>query len=50
MDRQFGPADRRRDAELTTAGWRVVRITWRRLTQEPKALAKQLSSLLVVRT
>lgn len=31
--------DRRRDAQLTAAGYRVMRITWRQLTQEPEAVA-----------
>ncbi|MGH2763972.1 MAG: DUF559 domain-containing protein [Thermoleophilaceae bacterium] len=38
--------DRRRDAELTAAGWRVVRITWRRLEQESELVAAQLARLL----
>jgi very-short-patch-repair endonuclease len=40
--------DRHRDADLTAAGWRVLRITWKRLTGEPQAVATQLSSLLAV--
>lgn len=39
-------ADRIRDAELTVAGWRVVRITWRRLERERCAAAAQLARLL----
>lgn len=38
--------DRIRDAELTSAGWRVVRITIRRLEEEPEAVAEQLRRLL----
>ena len=38
--------DRRRDAVLTEAGWRVVRITWKRLENEPGAVAAQLRRLL----
>jgi very-short-patch-repair endonuclease len=38
--------DRLRDATLETAGWRVVRITWRRLVREPEAIAAQLARLL----
>lgn len=38
--------DRRKDAELQTAGYRVVRITWRRLTTEPYSLTAQLGALL----
>jgi very-short-patch-repair endonuclease len=40
--------DRRRDAEHTAAGWRVVRITIRRLEEEPEAVAEQLRRLLGV--
>jgi very-short-patch-repair endonuclease len=39
-------ADRERDAELTAARWRVIRITWRRLENEPAAVAAQLARLL----
>ena len=38
--------DRRKDAALQTAGYRVVRITWRRLTTEPLAVSAQLGALL----
>ena len=38
--------DRARDRALTTAGWRVVRITWRQLTSEPQTIAEQLATLL----
>jgi len=38
--------DRRRDRKLTAAGWRPVRITWRQLTEEPDAVARDLRSLL----
>jgi very-short-patch-repair endonuclease len=38
--------DRLRDAALETAGWRVIRITWRRLMREPEAVAAQLARLL----
>jgi len=30
-------SDRRRDAELAAAGWRVVRVTWRQVVDEPHA-------------
>jgi very-short-patch-repair endonuclease len=39
-------SDRARDAELIAAGWRVVRITKRRLEREPEAVAEQLVRLL----
>ena len=40
--------DRLRDAELTAAGWRVVRITWRRIEDDPEAVAAQLKRLLAM--
>jgi hypothetical protein len=39
-------ADRRRDQRLLLAGWRVVRVTWRQLTQEPESVVKLLDELL----
>jgi very-short-patch-repair endonuclease len=39
-------ADRVRDAELVAAGWRVVRVTYRRLLTTPQAVATQLCRLL----
>jgi very-short-patch-repair endonuclease len=41
--------DRRKDAALTAAGNRVVRITWRRLTNEPISLSAQFEALLAAR-
>lgn len=38
--------DRRRDASLTVAGWRVVRFTWRQVTADPAAVATTLRALL----
>ena len=38
--------NRRRDAELSVAGWRVVRSTWRRITEEPEEVAVTLRALL----
>lgn len=38
--------DRERDADLLAAGYRVVRITWRRLTGQPDAEARRLRALL----
>ncbi len=38
--------DRRRDRVLQAAGWRVLRITWRQLHDEPDAIATDLSTLL----
>ena len=40
--------DRVRDAALVAAGWRVIRLTWRRLTEQPEVVAHQLSRLLEV--
>jgi hypothetical protein len=39
--------DRARDRRLTAAGWRVVRVTWRHLHEEPHALADELCALLL---
>jgi very-short-patch-repair endonuclease len=41
--------DRRRDQRLTVSGWRVLRITWRQLTQEPEAVVAVISAALVRR-
>jgi very-short-patch-repair endonuclease len=38
--------DRRRDADLMLAGYRVLRITWRRLCDEPYAVVETLRALL----
>ena len=39
--------DRVRDADLLAAGYRVIRITWRRLTREPQAVFATLAAALV---
>ena len=39
--------DRRRDAALTAAGLRVMRVTWRQLTGEPEAFLARLAQALV---
>jgi very-short-patch-repair endonuclease len=39
--------DRRRDAELTAAGYRVLRFTWRQITEEPEATIAILATALV---
>jgi very-short-patch-repair endonuclease len=39
-------ADRARDRALQAAGYRVVRITWRQLRDEPAAVATDLRALL----
>jgi len=38
--------DRRRDAELTAAGYRVIRVTWRQLVEEPLAVVARLARAL----
>ncbi len=42
--------DRERDAALTAAGWRVVRVTHRRLATRPREVAALLERLLSVRS
>ena len=39
-------ADRDRDRRLQTEGWRVVRITWRQLHDEPERIASDLGRLM----
>jgi len=38
--------DRLRDQRLAAAGWTVIRVTWRQVTNEPERLAQTLRSLL----
>jgi len=38
--------DRRKDAELTAQGYRVIRVTWRQLTDEPEAVIAVLATAL----
>ena len=47
--RQAFERDRRKDAALTAAGNRVVRVTWRRLANEPYSLSAQFGALLALR-
>ena len=42
--------DRAKDRALQTAGWRVIRLTWRQLDEEPITIAKQLATLLAAGT
>ncbi|MGH2841125.1 MAG: DUF559 domain-containing protein [Solirubrobacteraceae bacterium] len=44
--RQAFEQDRRRDQRLTLAGYRVVRFTWRQVTEEPERVAAILRELL----
>ncbi|HEY2770925.1 MAG TPA: DUF559 domain-containing protein, partial [Solirubrobacteraceae bacterium] len=46
-DRSAFERDRRRDQVLTAAGYRVIRITWRQLTQEPLAVIARLAQALL---
>jgi Transcriptional regulator, AbiEi antitoxin/Protein of unknown function (DUF559) len=38
--------DRAKDRALQVAGWRVVRVTWRQLRDEPGTIARQIAALL----
>jgi hypothetical protein len=38
--------DRRRDAALTLAGWRIARFTWRQVVDEPQVVASVVRALL----
>jgi hypothetical protein len=40
-------ADRERDRLLVAAGWRAARVTWRQLHDDPRRLARDLTSALV---
>lgn len=46
LTRRAFELDRVRDADLTVAGWRVVRLTEERLESEPDEVTAQLLSLL----
>ncbi len=39
-------ADRRRDARLTAAGWRVLRFTWRQVVDDPAHVLTVLAATL----
>jgi hypothetical protein len=39
-------ADRKRDAELVAAGWRVLRITWNMLTNDPAGVVRLVTAAL----
>jgi very-short-patch-repair endonuclease len=39
--------DRLRDATLEAGGWRVIRITWKRLLREHEVVAAQLARLVI---
>jgi very-short-patch-repair endonuclease len=38
--------DRLRDQRLIVAGWTVIRITWRQLTQRPSEITDRIARLL----
>ena len=42
-------ADRERDADLLAAGYRVLRITWRQLTEKPELVERRLRAALAAR-
>jgi len=42
--------DRRRDADLTSRGYRVIRLTWRQITAEPEVVIAQLAPSLLARS
>jgi very-short-patch-repair endonuclease len=42
-DRASFERDRRRDQDLTAAGYRVIRITWRQLTETPEAVVAAIA-------
>lgn len=46
LTRRRFETDRVRDRALTAAGWRVVRVTWRQLHDDPGALAADLRRIL----
>ena len=48
-DRTAFEQDRRRDAERAARGWLTVRFTWRRLRDEPLAVAAELAAVLAAR-
>jgi len=47
QDRAAFERDRRRDQILTAAGYRVIRVTWRQLRDEPLAVIARLAQALV---
>jgi predicted transcriptional regulator of viral defense system len=47
LTRQRFEIDRRRDQRLTMAGWKVIRTTWRQMTQRPHELRRVLVKLLL---
>ncbi len=46
LERRQFERDRKRDAELTAAGWIVVRFTYRAITRTPAKTAERIRSVL----
>ncbi len=46
VTRSEAERDRRRDADLAAAGFRVIRVTWRQLTDEPEAVVARFAAAL----
>ena len=42
-------SDRRRDQRLMLVGWRVIRVTWRQIIDEPQRIEALIAVLLDVR-
>jgi very-short-patch-repair endonuclease len=49
-DRKAFEEDRRRDAELTARGYRVSRVTWRQIADEPIAVIARVAAALAAAT
>ena len=47
--RQAFEGDRRRDAEMTAAGWTVIRVTWSELTEHPERVLVWIATALARR-
>jgi very-short-patch-repair endonuclease len=47
-DRRAFEQDRLRDAELQAAGFRVIRVTWRQLVDQPEAVVNRISRAIAV--
>ncbi|MFL5894095.1 MAG: DUF559 domain-containing protein [Thermoleophilaceae bacterium] len=47
LNRRAFEADRARDRALQVAGYRVIRITWRQLDDDPEQIASHLSAILL---
>jgi very-short-patch-repair endonuclease len=45
-DRKAFEDDRRRDADLVARGFRVIRVTWRQIAEEPLAVIARIAAAL----